>query len=132
MGSQIKIFLSLVSTGIYGVESRKGITIDANALEDKKEYLVCDDLKKRIDTAVAQLPRKRKCLLSPASIITTNMNTTTRLKVTFAANDDADDDTLEVHTVFDDDVEDEREIRGHQMRCFPYVLCHRKRSVVFS
>ena len=37
------------------------------------------------------------------------MNTTTQLKVTFAANNDANDDTVEVHTVFDDDVEEERE-----------------------
>ena len=36
------------------------------------------------------------------------MNTTTRLKVMFA-NANADDDTVEVHTVFDDDVEEERE-----------------------
>ena len=60
MSSQINIFLSLVLTGIYGVESREGITIEANALEDEKEYLVCDNLKKRIDTVVEQSPRKRK------------------------------------------------------------------------
>lgn len=36
------------------------------------------------------------------------MNTATRLKVTFA-NNDADDDTVEVHTIFDDDVEEEGE-----------------------
>ena len=38
------------------------------------------------------------------------MHTTTRLKVTFAANDD--DNTLEVHSVFNDDVEEEREIKS--------------------
>ena len=32
--------------------------------------------------------------------------------MTFAANDNADDDTLEVHTIFDDDVEEEREIKS--------------------
>ena len=40
MGSQINIFLLSVSGGTYGVDSRDGITIEPNAVENDKEYMV--------------------------------------------------------------------------------------------
>ena len=104
MGSKINIFLSSVSAGTYGVESRDGITTEVNAVEDDNEYMVCANTKTRIEAAVAAAEgtRKRKSRSSPASTATTNMNTTTCFKVTFV---DGDNDTVEVHAVFDDDVE---------------------------
>ena len=108
MGSEINIFLASVSTGtyVYGVDSREEITIEPNVVENDKEYMVCATTKPRIKLAVTQSPRKRKSPLSPASIATTDMNTTTQLRKMFAK---ADDNTVEVHTVFKDDVEEERE-----------------------
>ena len=46
MGSPIIKFLSSVTTGTCGTENRQGITIEANALEDDKEYQVCTSFKK--------------------------------------------------------------------------------------
>ena len=60
IGSKINIFLSSVSAGTYGVESREGITIESNAVENDKEYMVCHNTKTRIEAAVAQSPKKRK------------------------------------------------------------------------
>ena len=38
MGSQINICLSSVLAASFGTESREGITTEANAVEDDKEY----------------------------------------------------------------------------------------------
>ena len=61
-GSEINIFLSSVSAGTYGVESRDGITKEANAVEDGKEYIVCATTKTQIKAAVAasQSTREKK------------------------------------------------------------------------
>ena len=48
IGSQINIFLSPVLKGTYVVESREEITIEANVVEDEKEYMVCDNFKNRL------------------------------------------------------------------------------------
>ena len=45
IGSKINLFLSSVLAGTYGVESKEGITIEANAVEDDKEYMVCHNTK---------------------------------------------------------------------------------------
>ena len=81
------------------MESREGITIEVNLLEDDKEYQVYAT---RIEEAV-QATRKRKSdRLNPESSPTaTDMNTTTQLKVTFAATNN---DIVEVHAILDDDV----------------------------
>ena len=125
MGSQINIFLSLISGGTYGVDSRDGTTMEPNAVENDKEYMVCATTKTRIELAVAQSPRKRKSQLSQAaSTATTDMNTATclkRLNVSFAV-DDGNNDTVEVHTVFDDDVEEEREIKSRVGYCTNFPL----------
>ena len=59
------------------------------------------------------------------------MNTTTRLKVTFA---DADNDTVEVHTVFNDDVEEEREIKSRvgYWTNFPLQLLNKQYTKSFN
>ena len=96
IGSKINTFLSWVSTS-FGTEGVDGITTEANALEDDKEYQVCATLKMRIDDAVAQSPRKSRRLNPEASTSTTDMNTTTRLTAVFEV-----DDGLEEYVVFDD------------------------------
>ena len=60
MDSQINMFLLLVSGGTYGVDSRDSITIEPNAVENDKEYMVCATTKTQIKSAVAQSPRKKK------------------------------------------------------------------------
>ena len=60
MGSEINIFLASVLARIFGVDSREGITIELNAVENDKEYMVCATTKTRIESAVTQLLRKRK------------------------------------------------------------------------
>ena len=62
------------------------------------------------------------------------MNTTTHLKVTFAANDNANDDTLEVHIVFDDDVEEDREIKSRvsYRTNFPLQLLNKRYTKSFN
>ena len=44
LGCEISIFLSSVSSSFY-TDSREGITIEENVLEDEKEYQVCATLK---------------------------------------------------------------------------------------
>ena len=60
MGSQINIFLSLVSAGTYDVESRDGITIEVNTMDDDKEYMVCHNTKLRIEATVVITARKER------------------------------------------------------------------------
>ena len=52
-GSENHIFLASVSSGTYGVDSREGITIESNAVENDKEYMVCATTKIWIELAVA-------------------------------------------------------------------------------
>ena len=47
-GREINLFLQSFETG-YGTESRQGITIEPNAVNDDEDYLVCANLKKHID-----------------------------------------------------------------------------------
>ena len=104
IGSKINTFLSWVSTS-FGTEGVDGITTEANALEDDKEYQVCATLKMRIDDAVAQSPRKRKSPLSLSSTAITDINTTNRLKVALAVVDKDYDEIVEVYVIFDDNAE---------------------------
>ena len=106
-GCEMNNFPQSLGSSEFGTESREGITIKATAVKDDKEYRVCANFEQLIKAP--QGTKKTKSQSSPASTATTDMDTTTRLKVTFATNDNADDDTLEVYIVFDDDVEEERE-----------------------
>ena len=80
--------------------------------------------------AVAQAPRKSQ--LSPASTATIDMNTTTRLNVVFAVNGDASNDIVEVHTIFNNDAEEEREIKsrvGYHTK-FPRDVLNIKNKII--
>ena len=52
MGSQINIFLSSVTSEIFGTKSRDEITTAVNVLDDYKEYQVYASFKKGIKAAV--------------------------------------------------------------------------------
>ena len=75
MGSEINIFLALVSTGtyVYGVDSREEITIEPNVVENDKEYMVCATTKTRIKSAVVQSPSKKE-----EELIITGINSNNR------------------------------------------------------
>ena len=87
MGSQINICLSSVLVGAYGMESRDGITIEANVVEDDKEYLVYHNTELRIEAAVAASQSTRKSQLSPATVSIDTTNTTCLIAL-FAINKD--------------------------------------------
>ena len=105
-------------SGTYNTKSREEITIEANSLEDDKEYLVCANLKRRIGEAVAavETKRNRKSWLSPTSTTTIDINIITCLSAVFevpvAANG-----VVEEHTVFYDNIEEEEEKRSRVGFC---------------
>ena len=78
-------------------------------MEDDKQYKVGENLRKRIKAAVAHIPKKSQQLHN--KIATTESIDITSLKVALTVDSAAAaaDDIVEVHTLFDDDVEEERE-----------------------
>ena len=107
-GCEIITFLSCILTA-YSIESKEGITIKATAVEEDKEYQVCTNFKQQIEAAQT---RKRNSQQLNNEIATTkvDINNITRLTAVFAiANAN---DIVEEHTIFDDNAEEEREIKS--------------------
>ena len=91
----------------FGVKSRDGITTEVSIGEDDKVYLVCHNLNLWIEAAITQTTRKRKSAQLDSPTATIDINTTTRLTTAFA--NDNNDGIVEEHTVFDNNLEEERE-----------------------
>ena len=103
-GRELNLYLQLLGMG-YGTESRQGITIEPNALNDDKDYLVCANLKKYIVDSGKTRKRKSAILDSQARTPTVTTDKTT-LRVVF----DFEDGREEYKEVtYDDAVEEDKE-----------------------
>ena len=95
-GSEINLYLQSFESG-YGTESQTGITTEPNALNDDKEYLVCTNLKKYIETS--QKKRKRRSdRHNPEAIKKFGWDNILRCT---AVLEDIENDTQEVYTMFE-------------------------------
>ena len=84
---EINIFLVLILVA-YGTKSREGITIQATAMEDDKEYQVYPNFKQQIKASQISQKRKSNQLNPSEATAKTNINSTTCGTTRFAVNND--------------------------------------------